>query len=172
MSQIVINAKERQQAFWKFLLLFLLAVGLVVAAFYFDTLVPTKDNKMMREQLTTYKLQEAAQDKFVQTMDETKVLIDSLRKPGAQKVLLNSIIAEKIRILSNLQYKDSSMYSRLNKSAVDVFQRYLEASNTIADLGDAPLQVDALKAENARLTKDYNECNMQLRTLMHNAPLP
>ena len=171
MAQIVINAKERQQAFWKFLLLFILAVAFVLVAFHFDTLVPTKDNRMMRQQLNTFKLQEAAQDHFVKTMEETKVLIDSLRKPGSQKAYLNSVIGEKLRVLNNLQYKDSSMYSRLNKSVIDVFQRYLEASNMISDLGDAPRQVEALKAENAQLTRDYNDCNTQLRTLMNTAPL-
>ncbi|MCD2423577.1 type VI secretion system transmembrane protein TssO [Niabella pedocola] len=166
MSQIVINAKERQQAFWKFLLLFILAVGLVLLAFYFDTLVPTKDNRVMRQQLNNFKLQEAAQDRFVQTMDETKVLIDSLRKPGSQKAYLNSLIMEKIRTLNNLQYKDSSMYSRLNTNVIDVFQRYLEATNKITDIGDMPTEVEKLKADNAQLSRDLTECRTQMNNLL------
>lgn len=169
MSQIVINAKERQQAFWKFLLLFLLAVGLVVTAFYFDTLVPTKDNKMMRSQVENFRTQEAAQDKFVRAMNETKVLIDSLRKPGAQRAYLNSLINEKLKTMSAMQFNDSSMYSALNASAIDVFNRYTEATNKVIELGDMPINVQTLKDENAKLNSDL----LQTRALLSqclNAP--
>lgn len=169
MSQIVINAKERQQAFWKFLLLFLLAVGLVVAAFYFDTLVPTKDNKMMRSQLENFRTQEAAQDKFVRAMNETKVLIDSLRKPGAQRAYLNSLIAEKLRTMSALQYNDSTMYSSLNLSTIDVFQRYSEATNKVVELGDMPTNVQNLKTENEKLNSELLQTKIALTQCL-NAP--
>ncbi|AHF15647.1 type VI secretion system TssO [Niabella soli] len=167
MAQIVINAKERQQAFWKFLLLFILAMAFVLVAFFFDTLVPTKDNRMMRQQLNTFKLQEAAQDRFVQTMEEAKGLIDSLRKPGAQKAYLNQQITEKFRILNNLQYKDSSMYSRLNTSVIDVFQRYQDATNKAIDMGDMPTDLERLKQENAQLNRDLIETRTALTNCLN-----
>ncbi|MBO9620616.1 MAG: hypothetical protein J7539_16455 [Niabella sp.] len=167
MAQIVINAKERQQAFWKFLLLFILAMAFVLVAFFFDTLVPTKDNRMMRQQLNTFKLQEAAQDRFVQTMEEAKALIDSIRKPGAQKAYLNQQITEKFRILNNLQYKDSSMYSRLNTSVIDVFQRYQEATNKAIDMGDMPTDLERLKQENAQLNRDLIETRTALTNCLN-----
>lgn len=169
MAQLVINARERSQAFWKFLLFFILAIGIILAAAYFDTLVPSKENKMMREQLAKFKLREAAQDRFTNNMNDAKLLIDSLRKPGANQAYLNSQIQEKIRELTALQYKDSSMYSRLNASVIDVFQRYQEATNQVAKLGTLPEDYQKLKAENDQAQRDLQSCRQNLNNLLNPA---
>lgn len=167
MAQMVINSKERQQAFWKFLFFFLLSVAIILLAAYFDTRIPTKDNQMMRQQLAHFKIQENAQEKFTRSMNDARILIDSLRKPGVNKAYLNSQIADKIRELAALQYKDSSMYSKLNSYVIDVFQRYHEATTTVADMGDLPIQAEKLKNENAQLQRDLTECRQTLSTYIN-----
>ncbi|MFT4093780.1 MAG: type VI secretion system TssO [Niabella sp.] len=165
MAQIVVNAKERKQAFWKFLLFFLLAVAIILLAAYFDTLVPSKENKMMREQLAKFKLREAAQDRFTNSMNDAKILIDSLRKPGANQAYINSLIQDKIRELAALQYKDSSMYSRLNTSVIDVFQRYQEATMQIAKMGTLPQDYQKLKADYDAAQRDLITCRQGLNNV-------
>lgn len=167
MAEIVINAKERKQAFWKFLLFFLLSVAIILIAVYFDTLVPTKENRMMREQLAKFKIQEAAQDRFTNSMNEAKVMIDSLRKPGANQAYLNSQIMAKIRELTALQYKDSSMYSRLNTSVIDVFQRYQEATNQVTKLGTLPEDYQKLKLDYDQAQRDLQTCRQSLNNVMN-----
>ncbi|GAB3013000.1 hypothetical protein GCM10027051_15260 [Niabella terrae] len=165
MAQIVINAKERRAAFWKFLLFFLLAVGIILTAFYFDTLVPARENEMMRTQIAKLKIQQTAQEKFINTMDETKILIDSLRSPAANIAYLNSQISANIRQLSELQYKDSSVFARLNTSVVDLFQRYNEATNLVAKLGNKPQELEKLRTDNAQLQRDLLQCTQAVRSL-------
>ncbi|HLZ88269.1 MAG TPA: type VI secretion system TssO [Puia sp.] len=161
----IINAKERNTAFWKFLGFFLLSTLLVVSAVYFDTRIPAKDNAIMREQISSYKTQALAQDKFVRSMDEAKALIDSLNRPGSNNVYLNQQIAARIRELAQLQYKDSSMYSRLNKNVLDVFLRYQEATNKVVSIGDMPRQLEDYKAKYEQAQRDLDNTRRDLDVL-------
>jgi hypothetical protein len=161
----LVNKKERDTAFWKFLGFFLFSTLLVVSAVYFDTRIPAKDNAIMREQITAYKTQAAAQEKFVRSMDEAKGLIDSLARPGANTVYLNQLVAAKIRELAQLQYKDSSMYSRLNKNVLDVFLRYQEATNKAVSVGDLPRQVEDYRSKYEQAQRDLDNTRRDLDVL-------
>ncbi|MBN9384131.1 MAG: hypothetical protein J0H74_25495 [Chitinophagaceae bacterium] len=161
----IVNAKERDTAFWKFLGFFLLSTLLVVSAVYFDTRMPFKDNAIMRDQISSYKTQALSQEKFVRSMDEAKGLIDSLSRPGSNNVYLNQMIAGKIRELAQLQYKDSSMYSRLNKNILDVFLRYQEATNKVVSMGDLPRQLEDYKAKYEQAQRDLDNTRRDLDVL-------
>jgi Type VI secretion system, TssO len=160
-----VNARERNTTFWKFLAFFMLSTLLVVSAVYFDTRIPAKDNAIMKEQIGAYKTQALAQEKFVRNMDEAKALIDSLTRPGSNSVYLNQQIAAKIRELAQLQYKDSSMYSRLNKNVLDVFLRYQEATNKAASVGDLPRQLDDYRGKYEQAQRDLDNTRRDLDVL-------
>ena len=161
----IVNAKERDTAFWKFLFFFLLSTLLVTGAVYFDTRIPAKDNAIMRDQISAYKTQAQAQEKFVRSMDEAKALIDSLSRPGSNNVYLNQQIAAKIRELAQLQYKDSTMYSRLNKNVLDVFLRYQEAANKVAGMGDLPQQLEETRSKYEQAQRDLDNTRRDLDVL-------
>ena len=161
----IVNAKERDTAFWKFLFFFLLSTLLVTGAVYFDTRIPAKDNAIMRDQISAYKTQAQAQEKFVRSMDEAKALIDSLSRPGSNNVYLNQQIAAKIRELAQLQYKDSTMYSRLNKNVLDVFLRYQEATNKAVGMGNLPQQLDDYRTKYEQAQRDLDNTRRDLDVL-------
>ena len=161
----IINHRERNTAFWKFLGFFLLSTIMIVGAVYFNTRIPSKDNAIMREQISSYKIQAQAQEKFVKSMDEAKGLIDSLNRPGANLVYLNQVIAAKIRELAQLQYKDSSMYSRLNKSVLDVFLRYQESTNKVISMGDVPVQLEEYKSKYEQVQRDLDNARRDIDVL-------
>jgi hypothetical protein len=168
----IVNTKERDTAFWKFLGFFLLSTLLVVSAVYFDTRIPFKDNTIMRDQISSYKTQALSQEKFVHSMDEAKVLIDSLSRPGSNNVYLNQLIAARIRELAQLQYKDSSMYSRLNKNVLDVFLRYQEAANKVVNMGDLPRQLEDYKAKYEQAQRDLDNTRRDLDVLRRSTVSP
>jgi type VI secretion system TssO-like protein len=161
----ILNVRERDTAFWKFLVFFILSTLLVVSAVYFDTRIPAKDNAIMREQISSYKTQANSQEKFVRSMDDAKALIDSLSRPGSNNVYLNQQIAARIRELAQLQYKDSSMYSRLNKNVLDVFLRYQEAANKVVSMGDIPRQLEDYKAKYEQAQRDLDNTRRDLDVL-------
>ena len=161
----IINAKDRDIAFWKFMGFFLLSTLLVVSAIYFDTRIPAKDNAIMRDQISSYKAQAMSQERFVRSMDEAKALIDSLSRPGSNNIYLNQQIAARIRELAQLQYKDSSMYSRLNRNVLDVFLRYQEAANKVVSMGDLPRQLEEYKAKYEQAQRDLDNTRRDLDVL-------
>ncbi len=158
----VLNAKERNQSFWKFMAFFLLSTLMVVGAVYFDTRIPAKDNEMLREEVMRYRTQAQAQERFVKNMDDAKNLIDSLSKPGTNIIYLNQQIAAKIRELSDLQYRDSSMYNRLNKNVIDVFLRYHSAVNEVVNLGNVPKELNEYKTKYAEAQRDLQNAQRDL----------
>lgn len=162
MAQVIINSSERWTAFWKFILFFGMAVAFIVSAVYFNFNLPTKENGMLKQQISRYKVQEEAQETFVKSMEEAKLLIDSISRPGAQAAFLNQQAAAKIQQLVNLQYKDSSIYSKLNKSVLDLFLRYQELTNKMVTLGDAPQQLQEYKQKYEQVQRDLEDARRNL----------
>jgi hypothetical protein len=161
----VLNSKERNRAFLKFLFFFIISVWLIVGAVYFNMQVPYKENNVLREQVTRYRNQSIAQEKFVSSMDQAKVLIDSLKQPGVNSMYLNQQIAGKLRELTDLQYKDSSMYSRMNKNVLDLYLRYQDATNKVVSMGDLPKQLDDYKTRFEQSQRDLDQARRDLDLL-------
>jgi hypothetical protein len=161
----VLNSKERNRAFLKFLFFFIIAVWLIVGAVYFNMKVPHKENNVLREQVLRYRAQSIAQERFVSSMDQAKVLIDSLKQPGVNSMYLNQQIAGKLRELTDLQYKDSSMYSRMNKNVLDLYLRYQDATNKVVSMGNLPQQLEDYKTRFEQSQRDLDQARRDLDLL-------
>jgi hypothetical protein len=161
----VLNSRERNRAFLKFLFFFVISVWLIVGAVYFNMRVPHKENQVLREQVMRYRTQSLAQEKFVSSMDQAKVLIDSLKQPGVNSMYLNQQIAAKLRELTDLQYKDSSMYSRMNKNVLDLYLRYQDATNKMVSMGDLPKQLEDYKSRYEQTQRDLDQAKRDIDLL-------
>lgn len=165
MYQAIQNDAERRTAFWKFLFFFLLSTLFIVSAVYFNVNISDKENSLLNKEVAQYKIHEAAQNKFVSTMDETKHLIDSLNTPGANVTYLNEQIAAKIRVLTDLEYKDSSSFKRLNTNVIDLFLRYQDAATKIVTFGNAPQQLEEYKQKYDQAQRDLDDAHRDLDVL-------
>jgi Type VI secretion system, TssO len=163
--QTVLNSRERNQAFLKFLFFFLISVTLVAGAVYFNMRIPARENDVLRKQLSRYQLQTMAQEKFVNSMDDAKVLIDSLKQPAANVLYINQQVAAKLRELTDLQYKDSSVYSRMNKNVLDLYLRYQDATNKVVSMGDVPRQMEEYKAKYEQTQRDLDQARRDIDLL-------
>jgi hypothetical protein len=161
----VLNSRERNRAFLKFLFFFVISVWLIVGAVYFNMRVPSKENQVLREQVTRYRTQSIAQEKFVSSMDQAKVLIDSLKQPGVNSMYINQQIAVKLRELTDLQYKDSSMYSRMNKNVLDLYLRFQDATNKMVSMGDLPKQLEDYKSRYEQAQRDLDQAKRDIDLL-------
>jgi hypothetical protein len=163
--QTILNFRERDRAFFKFLFFFVITVCLVSGAIYFDMRIPSKENEVLREQVSRYRTQSLAQEKFAISMDHAKALIDSLRQPGVNTMYLNQQIAIRLRELTDLQYKDSSLYSRMNKNILDLYLRYQDATNKMVSMGDMPRQLEDYKAKYEQAQRDLDQSRRDLDLL-------
>ena len=127
--------------------------------------IPSKENEVLRGEISRYQAQHIAQEKFVNNMDDAKQLIDSLRQPGVNTMYINQQIAAKLRQLTDLQYEDSSVYSRLNKNVIDLYLRYQEATNKIVSMGDLPQQLQDYKGKYEQSERDLDQAKRDLDLL-------
>lgn len=167
MSETIQNSSERKSAFGKFLFFFLLSTLFIVGAVYFNVNISNKENSVLNKEVYRYKTYEAAQRKFVQISNDTKHLIDSLTAQGANTVYLNQQIAVQLRQLTDLEYKDSSIFNQLNTAMINSLWAYSDATNKYVSYGDAPQQLENYKQKYDQAQRDLESARQDLDVLRH-----
>jgi len=119
--QQVLNSKERNEAFLKFLIFFLVTLILVVLAIYFNFRLPVRENKMLQDEIETQRQQDMLQTRFVAKMQEAVILLDSLGKGGPNADQVNLQLSGKLAEMAGLQQKDNNIYGKMDKAIVEKF---------------------------------------------------
>jgi hypothetical protein len=150
-----LNAKERNRAFLKFLLFFLLTLVLVVTAIYFDFKLPLKENSYLQKEIDQQRQIEHNQENFVNTMNDAVKLLDSLDKPGTDMTQINAQLEQKLLELDGLKQKDFSAYGKMDKAIVEKFLDLGRAKPKLRKLEEDENKIVQLKA-------DLNEASTKL----------
>jgi Type VI secretion system, TssO len=150
-----LNAKERNRAFLKFLLFFLLTLLLVITAIYFDFKLPLKENGYLQKELDQQRQIEHNQENFVNTMNDAVKLLDSLDKPATDLIQIGAQLDQKMIELDGLKQKDYSAYGKMDKAIVDKFWELSRAKPKSKKLEDDENAISKLKA-------DLNDANTKL----------
>src|SRR5450432_2567324 len=150
-----LNAKERNRAFLKFLLFFLLTLVLVVTAIYFDFKLPLKENSYLQKEIDQQRQIEHNQENFVNMMNDAVKLLDSLDKPGTDMTQINAQLEQKLLELDGLKQKDFRAYGKMDKAIVEKF----------LDLGRAKPKLRKLEEDENKIVQlraDLNEASTKL----------
>lgn len=152
--QQVLNSQERNQAFLKFLLFFVITVALIIGAVFFNYKLPLRENRMLQSEVEVQRVQDANQQKFVTRMEEAIVLLDSMEKKGANFQQIDLQLGSKMGELATLQQKDITAYGKMNKVIVDRLQQLkdnkksmLEANINTGKLANLQSELDKCKDE-------------------------
>jgi len=150
MTQIS-NAKQRNRAFGKFFLFFILSVIAIVAAAFFNFQMPRAENKLLKNKLQTYEATGSASQNFKQTLTRVKNMIDSLDKQGSTMEVYDRQITV---VLADLKAMSAS--DELNKTISDGLDQYrfYKKKSMSLDKGDSEMQKcqDKLDAANDKIT--------------------
>lgn len=130
--QQVINGKERSQAYFKFLLFFVITVLVVVLAVFFDFYMPRKENKLLKEEVYIHRTQEANQQKFVDKMMRTISLIDSMDKSTRDAQQLQPQVEALIQDMTVLKENSGALYGQLNNAIVKEMNDLLYQKRQVA----------------------------------------
>ena len=145
--QQVLNSKERNEAFLKFLVFFLVTLILVVLAIYFNFRLPVRENKMLQDEIETQRQQDMNQTKFVARMQEAVVLLDSLGKGGPNVDQINLQLNGKLAEIAGLQPKDNNLYGKMDKAIVEKFSELQSAKRALSALQEKADKISAMEAE-------------------------
>ena len=139
----ILNTSERNKAFLKFLLLFMITGVLVVCAVFFNFRVPVKENSWLQSQLEIQRTYDANQAKFIAKMDEAVALLDSLDKKETNVDMVKSELTTTIEQMRKLQQNDQTQYGKMDRAIVFKFD---ELKNAKANLRNSEGNaVDLLK---------------------------
>jgi len=145
--QQVLNSKERNEAFLKFLVFFLVTLILVVLAIYFNFRLPVRENKMLQDEIETQRQQDMNQTKFVARMQEAVVLLDSLGKGGPNVDQINLQLNGKLAEIAGLQPKDNNLYGKMDKAIVEKFSELQSAKRALSALQEKADKISQMEAD-------------------------
>lgn len=167
----VLNSKERNLAFLKFVFFFLVTTVLVVLAVYFDYRLPLKDNAVLREKLRTYESQQYSQEEFLAVMESAKKLIDSMGKQGQPNALLDQEIARQLILMKSPAYQEDSLYGTLNKGVFNICYDYNELCKRLLPAKDALDENNRLKTQLNDLQLRYDNTQRDLEAYRRSSNL-
>ena len=160
--QQILNSEERNQAFLKFLLFFLITVALIVSAVYFNFHVPSKENEWLQGQLEIQRVQEANQEKFVTRMEEALAMFAEMDKKDANVDLLSSRINKTIAEMQELEGNEKTLYGKMNKAIVGKFAELNRTKKEFAQSKGAADQIAKLQNELSICSSSLRETNKAL----------
>jgi DNA repair exonuclease SbcCD ATPase subunit len=161
--QTILNQKDRTDAFFKFLFFFLVTVALVVAAVYINFKLPVQENRMLKSRNLAFEIQERNQELFVTTMNESIVLIDSLRNknpPNYEQV--EADLEQKLKELNAIQQTDQSVIGVLNKAIV---RNLYHINKQQKDLREAQAALSKNAGDISELRQDLADAKAKLETV-------
>lgn len=156
-----LNSKERNKAFWKFILFFSITVVVIIMAVFVNFIVPSKENKILRDKAKVFEAHMSAEDKLTLGIQETDRLLDSLDKPGVNDVYVNQLIGGKISEMTTLQAGNSDA-SKKDKLFLDILLKYQQAKSRLSKLGDASAQLEKYKSELTQCQQSLNGANQTI----------
>jgi len=104
-----VNSKERSRAFQRFLLFFLLTLGVIVATIFVGIKIPYAENKKLREQIITADSEQVFRNDFLARLHEAQSLLDTVNQATATSGLIDGRITQKIQEMDAMVAKSPGM---------------------------------------------------------------
>lgn len=156
------NAKERNYAFVIFLLSFIITVGIIIGAVYFNTLIPENENAILRKKIENFETQVYDQQQFIAAMEQVRTLNDSLNKLEMVHPLVERGIAEHLIAMNHPLHKEGILYGRINLDIFNLVYEYTEMNKRLLNLNKDLKDVNTLKKELEKAKGDLIILNRDL----------
>ena len=160
----VLNGKERNQAFVKFMVLFILSIAIIVYAVYFDFRVPQKDNHVLRERIQNYENQLYNQQQFTTLMESAKALIDSMNRLEKSNPLLDHKINDQLASIQTPSYLNTGIYATLNQDIFNLMYNYYNSSKQLLESKEYHQKYKGLQDELEQTKHDLSDAQRDLET--------
>ncbi len=161
-----LNTQERNSAFMKFILIFVVTMVLVLIAAFFDVVVPRKENRDLIKQNRMLQDQMRAQEQILEKMDSIKVLLIKLDQPNADVTTLDASIASMI-IQMQAYENDSTTLGRIMKS-VNIAYTGLknEKLGALKKMGTSDEEIKDLEDKLENAEEDLKDCEKAKNDLL------
>ncbi|WP_346882947.1 type VI secretion system TssO [uncultured Algibacter sp.] len=164
------NSKERRNSFLKFLLLFLVTVGIIITAVFFTYKVPNKENTLLKEQAKAIEKEIEFQKGFYKETVSVKSMIDSLDVPGQNIDFQNSLISKKLAALQGkIPTKDSKINFDLYNNIINMYVELQVTKDKLRDLKGAESKIKEYKEALDKCKDDYQQAQRDLQVARYSS---
>jgi septal ring factor EnvC (AmiA/AmiB activator) len=157
----ILNSRDRNQAFFKFLLFFTITVALVIFAVFFDFKMPTRENAMLHSEVNIQRQQEMNQLAFMNQVDQALVLLDSMSKPETNVNQVDLALSRKINDLMAIEENSHNLNKKLNKVLIVALGDLQQARRQLRDVIPKAQSLATLQAELRDCVSSKNELQQQ-----------
>ncbi|MFT4092332.1 MAG: type VI secretion system TssO [Niabella sp.] len=163
-----LNVHERQKAFQRFLLFFILTLAVIVTAIFFGVKIPYAENEKLQEQLAVVEKENHFRDDFTSAMGEAQSLLDTVNMDPQKSGLLDGRITQKIQemdaMIAKNEVTSKGLYNQvikaLNNTQSDK-KGLRAASNKDSVVAMYNAQIQELKNSLAKWQESYNQLQTQ-----------
>lgn len=166
------NKAVRNAQFGRFLIFFIIVIAVMVAAIFFGTQVPAKENVQLKEQMELQEEQIVFQNEFLKLNTESAQLLDTLNVPGVNAELIDGRITAKIQQMDALvqQYKgaDKAEYMTVVKGLTahkDDKKILRQGSGKEAQMADYEKRIAQLEKNRDEWKAQSEKLQMQLQMM-------
>ncbi len=118
------NSPERNKAFGRFIIFYIITTVLIVLAVFFGLQVPFKQNKQLQSQIEVLQGEKDFGNRFSSLLAQTKSLLDTVNSSGARIDLVEGQIAQKIQEMDAMLAKDTTankaLYQQILQTLTDI----------------------------------------------------
>jgi len=164
------NAKERRSSIWKFILLFVVTVGLIVTAIFFDfNQIPLHENQVWRERSEKIEKDIEFQETFYKEMKDIRAHVDSLDIKGQNLQLINGLLTQKlVKLQTSIPKEDETFRYDMYKEIIDAFVDIQELKGALNKLDDVGSKLKQYEEQNRELTNELERANRYLDAYRNN----
>ncbi len=158
----VLNKKQRRNAYWYFVLFFIITVAVLVIAVFFNAYFPFKENSLLKVENAKMKKDMETQGKFSFQLEKVKAAVDSIGVHGQNdffnEKLALSILADMYKQLPKDTLKNKVMYN----NTIMTFKDLIDAKKEIKQLSGHQITMDSLSSINKTLKEEYDKMKTDL----------
>jgi hypothetical protein len=158
----VLNRKQRNRAYWFFVLFFIITVAVLVSALFFNAYFPFKENSLLKKENTKMQKEMETQDKFSFQLEKVKLAVDSIVMPKQNdffnEKLALSILADMYKQLPKDTLKNKNMYN----NTIMAYKDLIDSKKQIKQLSGNQVLMDSLSSINKTLKAEYDKMKTDL----------
>jgi hypothetical protein len=128
-----LNSAERTNAFLRFLLLFLITVGLIVTVVFFSVQVPWKENDQMRKQVLLLQDEKRLSESFAKDVRETQLALEKYADPITSSAITQERVNNQLNTLRSKMRQMPSGESALYELVVVSLSDLNDAKKKLRD---------------------------------------
>lgn len=118
----VLNAKDRNSAFIKFIVLFMITIVLIISAAWVDFRgLPEARKNFLEQQYELQRVEVQNQEEYVLHMERARALLDSLGRNPDNQTQTEILLTGKLNDMERTRQKDSSLNGKLDARILEAF---------------------------------------------------